>query len=107
MKSHTVVTIRCRVKVGMQQAFKNRLKSFFNILSKDPDFITGILHENEYKPDEIFIYELWDGNSENFQFSQIAKPYMDTLAELSNTFLIEKELNVHTVFAHWENNIIK
>ena len=75
MTAQVVLIVRLRCKPGKKEAFRQSLSAVIDVMSQEADFVNAILHESLDYPDQLVVYETWQGTRESWLREQMPKPY--------------------------------
>ena len=75
MSDQVVLIVRLRCKPGKKEAFRNSLSAVIDVMAQETDFVNAILHESLDDPDQLVVYETWNGTRESWLRDQMPKPY--------------------------------
>lgn len=88
-----------------KQAFLDILKPLFDTMSKEPNFVNAIVHENVDNPDEIVAYEIWNCSKETWLAEEDSKEYRQDYYAQAAEFLLRREGNFYTPTGEWGTTI--
>lgn len=81
-----VLNIRFKTKPGKKEEFRTQLSSLIQVMSAEKAFINAILADDLDQPDDLVIYEIWQGTRDSWLQEEFTKPYRKdyegTLGEL-------------------------
>ncbi|MBA2939634.1 antibiotic biosynthesis monooxygenase [Paenibacillus sp. CGMCC 1.16610] len=85
-KQQVVLNIRFKTKPGKKEEFRTQLSSLIQVMSVEKAFISAILSDDLDQPNDLVIYEIWEGTRESWLQEEFTKPYRKeyegTLGEL-------------------------
>src|SRR5258708_38711158 len=61
-RATTTLSLHYHVKPGQRDAMLVEIKGILDRCAREPEFITGIVHETPERPNEFVLYELWKGS---------------------------------------------
>ena len=86
MPQHVVLYIRFKTRAGRKNEFRRHLYTLVEAMKGEPSFVNAIIHDDPDHPDDIVIYETWQGTRASWLHHELTKPYRaayeKTLAEL-------------------------
>ena len=100
------LALKFKVKAGLKLALLGELRTILDLCAREPEFVTAILHENPEKPDEIFVYEIWQGTPAEFQRVQGPKPYRVAYLERSRPLVEHVEVAFLTPAQEWGTRLL-
>lgn len=81
-----VLNIRFKTKPGKKEEFRTQLSSMIQVMSVEKAFISAILADDVDQPDDLVIYEIWQGTRDSWLQEEFTRPYRKdyegTLGEL-------------------------
>lgn len=75
--------------------FKEELLKLFTIIEREENFVSSIVHQNIQKEEEYMVYEVWNGNIEDFMNVQMKKPFVLEWEQLLIDMDIKREPAVY------------
>jgi quinol monooxygenase YgiN len=70
-----ILSITFKVKPGKKEAFRDSLFGMINTFRDEPAFVNAIISDDLDHPDDLHIYELWQGTRESWLAEEFPKPY--------------------------------
>lgn len=70
-----ILNIRFKVKPGKKEAFRDSLFSMINNFRNEPTFVNAIVSDDLDNPNDLVIYEIWQGTRESWIQEELPKPY--------------------------------
>jgi quinol monooxygenase YgiN len=93
MAQKIVLYVRFKTRAGKKEEFHRHLYALVEIMKAEPAFVNAIIHEDIEHPDEIVIYETWQGTRESWLKNEFTKPYRAPYEKLL-AGLVEERVNV-------------
>jgi len=86
LSQHVVLYIRFKTRDGRKDEFRRHLYTLVEAMKDEPSFVKAIIHDDPDHPNDIVIYETWQGTRASWLHNELTKPYRaayeKTLAEL-------------------------
>ncbi|NHN30019.1 putative quinol monooxygenase [Paenibacillus agricola] len=89
--SQVILNIRFKIKPGMKETFRDSLFAMINNFRNDPKFVNAIVSDDIDSPDDLHIYEIWQGTRDSWVQEEFPKPYRKEYEE-SLTGLIDERI---------------
>jgi quinol monooxygenase YgiN len=70
-----ILNIRFKIKPGMKETFRDSLFAMINKFRNDPTFVHAIVSDDIDSPNDLHIYEIWQGTRESWLQEELPKPY--------------------------------
>ncbi|MFC5452401.1 putative quinol monooxygenase [Paenibacillus aestuarii] len=70
-----ILNIRFKIKPGKKESFRDSLFSMINNFRNEPTFVNAIVSDDLDNPNDLVIYEIWQGTRENWIQEELPKPY--------------------------------
>ncbi|KFN08870.1 putative quinol monooxygenase [Paenibacillus macerans] len=70
-----ILNIRFKVKPGKKETFRDSLFSMINNFRNEPTFVNAIVSDDLDNPNDLVIYEIWQGTRESWIQDELPKPY--------------------------------
>lgn len=103
--NQVVLNIRFKVKAGKKEAFRKSLYSLVEVMSNEPTFINAIISDDIEKPDDIVIYEIWQGTKDSWLQEELPKPYRKKYEEVLGDLLEDRIISYLTPKGEWGSNL--
>jgi quinol monooxygenase YgiN len=100
-----VVSLHYQVKPSQKEGLLVEIKGMLDRCAKEPEFITGILHENPERPNEFVLHELWKGTRAEFDTTQGTKPYRKAYIANTKKFLDKVDVEWNSPILEWGTNL--
>jgi quinol monooxygenase YgiN len=104
-RATTAVSIHYHVKPGNREAVLVEIKGVLDRCAKEPEFITGIVHETPERPNEFVFYELWKGTRADFDAIQAPKSYRKAYLENVKQYLERVDVEWNSPILEWGTNL--
>src|ERR1700678_720135 len=75
MKNQIVLIVRFWVTARSRPLFVEKLKTLFDQIQHEATFVNASLQEDVDHPEQLLVYEVWQGSREAFLQHQMSKPY--------------------------------
>lgn len=90
--NQVILNIRFKIKPGMKETFRESLFELTNNFRNEPAFVNAIVSDDIDSPDDLIIFEIWQGTRESWMQEEFTKPYRkkyeETLASLINDRIV-------------------
>lgn len=73
--NQVILNIRFKIKPGMKETFRESLFSMINNFRNEPTFVNAIVSDDIDYPDDLHIYEIWQGTRDSWIKNELPKPY--------------------------------
>ncbi|MFS0817058.1 antibiotic biosynthesis monooxygenase [Lysinibacillus sp. 1 U-2021] len=103
--NQVVLNIRFKVKPGKKEVFRNSLYSLVEVMSKEPTFINAIISDDIEKPDDLVIYEIWQGTKDSWLQEELPKPYRKKYEEILGDLLEDRIISYLIPNGEWGSNL--
>jgi quinol monooxygenase YgiN len=108
MSTHTkqiVLNIRFKTKPGKKEAFRESLFSLIQVMSSEPTFVNAIVHDDIDNPNDLIIYELWQGTKESWLAEELPKPYRKEYEEKLAELLEDRIISYLEPIGEWGSQL--
>ena len=75
MKNQIVLIVRFWVTARSRPLFVEKLKTLFDQIQHEATFVNASLQEDVDHPEQLLVYEVWQGSRESFLQNQMSRPY--------------------------------
>lgn len=103
--NQVILNIRFKVKPGKKEVFRNSLYSLVEVMSKEPSFINAIISDDIEKPNDLVIYEIWQGTKDSWLQEELPKPYRKKYEEILGDLLEERIISYLIPNGEWGSNL--
>lgn len=103
--NQVILNIRFNIKPGKKEEFRNSLYSLVEVMSKEPAFINAIISDDIDKPDDLVIYEIWQGTKDSWLQEELPKPYRKKYDESLGELLEDRIISFLTPTGEWGSNL--
>lgn len=84
--NQVILNIRFKIKPDMKESFRDSLFALIDIFRDEPAFVTAIVSDDIDNPNDLVMYEIWQGTRESWVQEEFPKSYRSeyegTLASL-------------------------
>ncbi|MBI1191087.1 MAG: antibiotic biosynthesis monooxygenase [Tepidisphaera sp.] len=103
MPSLTAVSLRLTLANVSQDAssLRSLVIDLFERLSKEPGFVSAVLHDDVDRPGELLVYETWSLSREQYLRDVRTKPYWDFYERRLVELRVEREARWLRPIASW------
>ncbi|WP_258171267.1 antibiotic biosynthesis monooxygenase family protein [Paenibacillus sp. R14(2021)] len=70
-----VLNIRFKTKPGKKEEFREQLSSLIQVMSAEEAFVSAILSDDLDQPDDLIIYEIWQGTRDSWLQEEFPRSY--------------------------------
>jgi quinol monooxygenase YgiN len=102
----TTLNLHYILKPGAREAMLEELNTVLDLCAKEPEFITAVLREVPGQPDELILFELWQGTREDFDRVQGPKPYRREYIARSKQHVEKVEAVFSAPFQEWGTELL-
>ncbi|MFD2612214.1 putative quinol monooxygenase [Paenibacillus gansuensis] len=100
-----ILAIRFKVKPGKKEEFRNLLFTLADKMSKEANFVNSIIHDDLEQPDDILIYEIWNGTQRSWLEEEFPKPYRKDYENVLSEMLEDRIVSWLVPTGEWGSRI--
>jgi quinol monooxygenase YgiN len=102
MPQKVVLYVRFKTKAGKKDEFRQQLYAVIETMKEEPAFVNAIIHDDPNHPDDIVIYETWQGTRESWLKNEFTRPYRASYEKLLAGLLEERDIVFLTPVDEWQ-----
>ena len=84
--------VRFKLFPSTKALFAPHLTKLMKTMSKEPAFVSAVLSEDPAVPDDLVLFEVWNGTQEEWLSEHPQKPYRAVYDEATKDFVADKEV---------------
>ena len=93
MEEKIVLLVRIQAKPGKKDRFLHQLYKVVETMSVEANFVSAIVHHNIEKPNEVVIYETWNGTRETWLRDELSRPYRKPYEQAVSELVDERSVD--------------
>ncbi|MCQ4087818.1 putative quinol monooxygenase [Saccharibacillus sp. JS10] len=93
--------VRFKAKPGKREAFREELSSLVDIMSAEKTFISSVISDDLDQPDDVVIYEVWQGTKESWLAEELPKPYRQAYEDRLNDLVLDRKITWLEPITEW------
>jgi quinol monooxygenase YgiN len=70
-----ILNIRFKIKPGKKEEFRDSLFAMINNFRNEPTFVNAIISDDLDSPNDLVIYEIWQGTRDSWIQEELPKSY--------------------------------
>jgi quinol monooxygenase YgiN len=74
-RSYTTLNLKYSLKPDAREAMLAELTAILDLCAQEPEFIAAFLQETPDRPNELLLFEIWQGTHDDFLRTQGPKQY--------------------------------
>src|ERR1700678_4483084 len=102
MNNQIVLIVRFWVTARSKPVFVEKLKTVFDQIQHEATFVNASLQEDVDHPEQLLVYEVWQGSREAFLQHQMRKPYRIGFERAILDLKVERSPQWLTPVARWK-----
>ncbi len=87
------LNIRFKAKPGKKEAFRKELYSLIEEMSSEKAFISAIVSDDLDQPDDLIIYETWQGTRDSWLAEEFIKPYRKNYEGTLGDLIVDRSVS--------------
>ncbi|ORC47408.1 antibiotic biosynthesis monooxygenase [Burkholderia sp. A27] len=91
--------VRFKLFPSTKALFVPHLAELMKTMSEEPTFVSAVLSEDPDAPDELVLFEVWNGAQDEWLRTQPQKPYRAVYDDATKDFVADKEVRFLTPIA--------
>ncbi|WP_145946259.1 antibiotic biosynthesis monooxygenase family protein [Paenibacillus sp. Y412MC10] len=99
------LNIRFKVKPGKKEEFRRELYSLIEEMSSEKAFISAIVSDDLDQPDDLIIYETWQGTRDSWLAEEFVKPYRKNYERTLGDFIVDRSVSWLQPKGEWGSHI--
>ncbi|AZN43794.1 antibiotic biosynthesis monooxygenase [Paenibacillus albus] len=99
------LNIRFKAKPGKRDEFRKELSSLIEEMSSEKAFISAIVSNDLDNPDDLIIYETWQGTRDSWLAEEFIKPYRKNYEETLGNLVIDRSVSWLEPQGEWGSKI--
>ncbi|WP_433615149.1 antibiotic biosynthesis monooxygenase family protein [Paenibacillus cellulositrophicus] len=99
------LNIRFKVKPGKKEGFRRELYSLIEEMSSERAFISAIVSDDLDQPDDLIIYETWQGTRDRWLAEEFIKPYRKDYERTLGDFIVDRSVSWLQPKGEWGSHI--
>jgi len=103
--NQVILNIRFKIKPGMKKNFRDRLFSLINDFRNEPAFINAIVSDDIDQPNDLVIYEIWQGTRETWIQNELPKPYRSEYEEALADLIDDRTVSWLDPIGEWGSQL--
>jgi quinol monooxygenase YgiN len=105
MAERVVLIVRFVPKLGKYADFRDHLFTLVEKMSREPDFVNTMVHDDLENPDQLVLYEIWSGNKERWLHEQPPKVYRAEYEARLSELLERRDITWLTPIREWGSGL--
>lgn len=86
------IYVRFKLAPATKSLFLPHLDELMQAMAEEPAFVSAVLSEDPGMPDELVLFEVWNGSKEEWLAQQPQKPYRAVYDDATRDFVADKEV---------------
>ncbi len=86
--------VRFKLFPSTKALFVPHLAELMKTMAAEPTFVISVLSEDSATPDELFLFEVWNGSQKDWLSEQPQKPYRAIYDSATKDFVADKEVRL-------------
>jgi quinol monooxygenase YgiN len=103
--NQVTLNIRFKIKPGMKDAFRESLFAMINNFRNEPSFVTAIVSDDLDNPDDLHIYEIWQGTRESWVEEEFPKPYRKEYEDKLTSLIDDRIISWLEPVGEWKSQL--
>ncbi|MEI4771877.1 antibiotic biosynthesis monooxygenase [Psychrobacillus sp. FJAT-51614] len=99
------LNIRFKAKPGKKEEFRKELSSLIEEMSSEKAFISAIVSDDLDQPDDLIIYETWQGTRDSWLAEEFIKPYRKDYEVRLDDLILERSVSWLQPNREWGSHI--
>ncbi|MEC0305009.1 putative quinol monooxygenase [Terribacillus saccharophilus] len=99
------LNIRFKAKPGKKEEFRKELSSLIEEMSSEKSFISAIVSDDLDQPDDLIIYETWQGTRDSWIAEELIKPYRKNYEERLGNLIVDRSVSWLQPKSEWGSHI--
>lgn len=99
------LNIRFKAKPGKKEEFRKELFSLIEEMSSEKAFISAIVSDDLDQPDDLIIYETWQGTRDSWLAEEFIKPYRKDYEVRLDDLIVERSVSWLQPNREWGRHI--
>ncbi|MFP3568567.1 putative quinol monooxygenase [Paraburkholderia sp. SIMBA_030] len=91
--------VRFKLFPSTKALFVPHLAELMKTMSEEPTFVSAVLSEDPDAPDDLILFEVWNGALDEWLSAQPQKPYRAVYDDATKDFVADKEVRFLTPIA--------
>ncbi|MGF6610567.1 quinol monooxygenase YgiN [Paraburkholderia sp. WSM4175] len=84
--------VRFKLYPSTRSLFVPHLAELMKTMAEEPAFVSAVLSEDPEAPDELVLFEVWNGTRDEWLSEQPEKPYRAIYDDATKDFIADKEV---------------
>ncbi|QQZ07633.1 putative quinol monooxygenase [Heyndrickxia vini] len=99
------LNIRFKAKPGKKEEFRKELFSLIEEMSSEKAFISAIVSDDLDQPDDLIIYETWQGTRDSWLAEEFIKPYRKDYEGTLGDLIVDRSVSWLQPNREWGSHI--
>jgi quinol monooxygenase YgiN len=99
------LNIRFKAKPGKKEEFRKELFSLIEEMSSEKAFISAIVSDDLDQPDDLIIYETWQGTRDSWLAEEFIKPYRKNYEGTLGDLIVDRSVTWLQPNREWGSHI--
>ncbi|WP_366248783.1 antibiotic biosynthesis monooxygenase [Terribacillus aidingensis] len=99
------LNIRFKTKPGKKEEFRKELSSLIEEMSSEKAFISAIVSDDLDQPDDLIIYETWQGTRDSWLAEEFVKPYRKNYEGRLGDLIVDRSVSWLQPTGEWGSHI--
>ncbi|MBM7569049.1 antibiotic biosynthesis monooxygenase family protein [Paenibacillus sacheonensis] len=99
------LNIRFKAKPGKKEEFRKELSFLIEEMSSEKAFISAIVSDDLDQPDDLIIYETWQGTRDSWLAEELIKPYRKNYEGTLGDLIVDRNISWLEPKAEWGSQI--
>lgn len=99
-----VLSIRFKIKPGMKDTFQESLFDLINNFRSEPAFVNAIVSNDTDNPNDLHIYEVWQGTRQSWLEEELPKPYRQKYEDRLSALIDDRNVSWLEPIREWGKN---
>lgn len=99
------LNIRFKAKPGKKEEFRKELSSLIEEMSSERAFISAIVSDDLDQPDDLIIYETWQGTRDRWLAEEFIKPYRKNYEGRLGDLIVDRSVSWLQPTGEWGSHI--
>ncbi|MGG1634607.1 putative quinol monooxygenase [Paenibacillus sp. NRS-1760] len=99
------LNIRFKAKPGKKEEFSKELSSLIEEMSSEKAFISAIVSDDLDQPDDLIIYETWQGTRDSWLAEELNKQYRKNYEGILGDLIVDRSVSWLQPKGEWGSHI--
>ncbi|KRF31640.1 putative quinol monooxygenase [Paenibacillus sp. Soil787] len=103
--NQVILNIRFKIKPGKKETFRDSLFAMINNFRDEPTFVTAIVSDDIDSPNDLVIYEIWQGTRDSWVQEEFPKPYRKEYEETLTSLIDDRIVSWLEPIGEWGSQL--